>query len=133
MPADGSGTAAAATADLRARLARGEAHRQGLALCRGGPEGPEATIELSNHGAYAGSSQSIPLPQRSRRYALPPGAQAALAQRFDGYDGPVSVLLHSEADGPLRLHASWGAGVDGPAVCALLRRAAELLELLADG
>jgi hypothetical protein len=100
--------ASAATADIRARISRGEAHRSAIALCEGkfdeGP--PAATIELSNHGVYQ-------IPEGTCEKLL-------LAQRFDGYDG-ISVSIHSEsASGVMRLCAS------GPARFgdALLSRAA---------
>lgn len=86
--------AAAMTADLKARVARGEAFRSAQALGSGNfEEGPpSATMELSNHGVYS----------------ISPQCGVFLTQRFDGYDG-VSVALHSEeGSGALKVSASIG-------------------------
>eukprot|EP00050_Salpingoeca_kvevrii_P009356 m.308811 g.308811 ORF g.308811 m.308811 type:complete len:457 (-) comp21810_c0_seq1:65-1435(-) len=75
--------AAAATSDIRQRIARNEHIVQALALSEGrfGDGCPEATLEISNLGALELSS------------AL---TSVHLAQRFDAYQG-VSILVHSEA------------------------------------
>ena len=107
--------AATATAQLRTRISRGEAHRQAMALASGRFEegAPPATLELSNHGVYRECSE------------------LALAQRFDGYDG-ISVAVHSEhPSGSMRLCASAGANIAAVGLERLMFRATELFGLVA--
>jgi len=96
--------AAAATADLRQRVARGEAHRSARDMTSGRFSLPEATIELSNHGIYS----------------VPKDADLLLSQRFDGYEG-VSVLMHTDSGtGSLKLVTSAGDDLDGDRVQELV-------------
>lgn len=101
-------TAVEASAQIRKRIERGEAHRQALLFWRGEFESgqPPATVELSNHGVYQTT----------------PGSEVALDQRFDGYEG-ISISAHSEStSGTLRMCASAGDSTDTHRLGEVLRR-----------
>ncbi|CAJ1345357.1 unnamed protein product [Effrenium voratum] len=110
--------AAAATADIKARVLRGEAIAQARSLTQGRFDqgGAPGTIELSNLGCLR----------------LKPGEQMHFSQRFDEYEG-LSILSHQNGpDGPLRFCSSVGRGNDLEILSALLDQAVSFLRLAAE-
>ena len=103
------------SAELRARIDRGEAHSESIGFSEG-RFGRSATFEFSYHGAYG-----VPAP-----------AEVLLAQRCDDYDG-LSVIAHSDRDGAeLKLFVLWGGSVAADGVRSVVKRAVQLLTRAAD-
>jgi len=112
--------AAAATADMRRRIQRGEAHRQAAVMGSGDFEKgqPPATVEFSNLGIFNLQPEDT-------------SASLCFSQRFAGYEG-LSILLHTESGNTtMKLLGSLGVGIPSSTAQELLERMKACFESVA--